>query len=172
MKVMNFFMFGLIAVLYAPCVWAQVAPSVTGKYSDAEIDRLIHAYAVAVSKETPPSQTLRQKLEKDFPGAWDVEWERAENVYEAEFEIGHTDYRACYDREGNLLMYYYEVTEAKLPSVVRDAAKRYYPKYRFDEIKKVHKGTAVFYKIEMERRDVEVKMVIKSDGSFVENWID
>jgi hypothetical protein len=172
MKTVKFFLCGLTAMLYMPFVEAQTTPDISGKYSDAEIDRLIRSYAAAVSRDVTPSQTLWQKLMQDFPKAYDPEWETAENIFEVEFEIGHTDYKAYYDKDANLLMYYYEIRESKLPAAVRDAAKERYPKFRFDEIKKAHKGTAVFYKIEMERRDLEVKMVIRSDGAFVEDWID
>jgi hypothetical protein len=172
MKAIKIFLLGLIAILYAPYVQAQTTPNITGKYSDAEIDRLIYAYATAVSRDVTPPQSLQRAFIKQFPPAFDIEWETAENVYEVEFEIRHNDYKAYYDNDGNLLMYYYEIRESKLPDVVRNAAKGLYPKYRFDEIKKVHKGSAIFYKIEMERRDAESKMVVKSDGSFVDNWVD
>jgi hypothetical protein len=175
MKTAKIFLCGMTAMLCASCsIQAQnfPAPAITEKYSDAEIDSLIRAYATSHSGDATPSEALRQKFVKDFPNARDVEWEAAENIYEVEFEVRHTDHKAYYDAEGALLMHYYKARKSELPAAVRDAAKGRYPKYRFDEIKAVRKGTAVFYKIEMERRDLEVKMVVKSDGSFVENWVD
>jgi hypothetical protein len=176
MRTAKIFLCGLTAILCTYCaksqIFNEVTPVIAGKYSDTEIDSLIRAYASLPSRDATPSQALQQKFAKDFPNAHDVEWETAESIFEVELELGYTDYKAYYDKEGNLLMYGYEVRESKLPAAVRDAAKALYPKYRFDDIKKVHKGTAVFYKVEMERRDSEVKMVIKSDGSLVENWVD
>jgi hypothetical protein len=172
MKTIRILLFGLIAMFYMPFIQAQTTPAITGIYSDKEIDQLVRAYAMADSRDATPSQSLQQTFVKNFPNAFDVEWETAANVYEVEFEIGHADYKAYYDKDGNLLMYYYEIKASKLPVAVRDAAKGRYPKYRFDEIKKIHKGTAVFYKIEMECRDSEFKIVVKSDGSFVDKWID
>lgn len=162
-------------MLCASCIQAQVSPGVspaiTEKYTDAAIDSLIRTHATLAFRDAIPPQALYQKFLKDFPSARDVEWEAAGSIYEVEFEVGHTDHKAYYDEAGNLLMYGYEVRRSELPAAVRDAAKGRYPSYRFDEIKKIRKGTAVFYKIEMERRDSEVKMVIKSDGAFVDGWV-
>lgn len=163
-------------MLCASCIQAQrsavASPAITAKYTDAVIDSLIRAHVTLASRDVVPSQALQQKFVKDFPNAYDVEWETAGSIYEVEFEVGHTDHKAYYDGEGNLLMYSYEVRKSALPAAVREVTQDRYPQYRFDEIKEVHKGTAVFYKIEMERRDMEIKMVVKSDGSFVDTWVD
>ncbi|MDR3187645.1 MAG: hypothetical protein LBT94_00460 [Prevotellaceae bacterium] len=173
MKTAKAFLCGLTAIVCASCVQAQSAtPAITAKYPDATIDSLIRAYATARSSDVTPAQALQQQLAKDFPRAYDVEWETAAGIYEAEFEVRRADYKAYYDGEGSLLMYSCEVRASELPAAVRDAAKGRYPKYRFDEAKKVHKGTAIFYKLEMERRDAEAKLVIKSDGSVVDDWVD
>jgi hypothetical protein len=163
-------------MICAACIQAQssagATPAITAKYSDAAIDSLIRTHATLSSRDVVPPQALQQKFVRDFPNAYDVEWETAGGVYEVEFEVGYTDYKAYYDGEGNLLMYGCEVRKSALPAAVRRAVEESYPRYRFDEIKEVHKGTAVFYKIEMERRDSEVKLVVGSDGSFVDNWVD
>jgi hypothetical protein len=172
MKNVKMFLCGFIALLYTPFIQAQTTPALTEKYSEAEVDTLIRSYVADVSRDATPPQILLRKFMNDFPKAYDSEWEKAKDVFEVEFEIGTVDYKAYYDAAGELLMYYYEAGTSKLPAAVRDAAKKLFPKYRFEEVKKVHKGASIFYKIEMERREHEVKIILNSSGDMVDRWIE
>ncbi|GHV26089.1 hypothetical protein FACS1894176_06110 [Bacteroidia bacterium] len=162
----------LTACLPIAALKAQTHSPVMATYGNAYIDSLICACSSVQSKDATPPAELQQKFRKDFPKAFDVEWEMAGNVYEVEFEIRFTDYKAFYDAKGNLLMYGCDTKASNLPGVVKSAAEKLYPKYRFDDVKKVRKGSETFYKIEMERRGSEAKMVIKQDGTTVEKWCD
>ncbi len=170
--IFKFFVAGLALFFSVHVVQAQSAPAITKEYSDVEIGNMIDKYQAARSRDVIPPEALQQKFQKDFPKAYDVEWESAENIYEVEFDIRFNDYKAYYDAKGNLLMYAFELWESDLPANIKSAAKAKYPKYRFEDLKEIHKGSEVFYKIEMERRDVDVKMVIKSDGTFIDQWFD
>jgi hypothetical protein len=162
----------LMACLPVAALNAQSQPAVTAAYSNAYIDSLICAYSSSQSRDAAPPAELQQKFWKDFPKAYDVEWEMAGNVCEAEFEIRVTDYKAFYDAKGNLLMYGCDIKASNLPATVKSAAEKLYPKYRFDDVKKVRKGSETFYKIEMERRGSEAKIVIKEDGTTVGKWCE
>jgi hypothetical protein len=65
-----------------------------------------------------------------------------------------------------------EIYRSELPAVVKNAAETKYPKYHFEDIDKISRGTEVFYKIEMERHDTEVELLIQSNGTIREDKID
>jgi hypothetical protein len=170
MTKIKFLLLILTVFLSIPSCQAQTFTPTMAAYDNAYIDSLICAYSIAQSRDAMPSAEFQQKFNKDFPKAVDVEWETAGNVYEVEFEREFSDYKALYDVKGNLLMYSFDIRASDLPDAVKSTAKKLYPKYRFDEVKKVYKGIETFYKIEMEHSESEAKIVIKQDGTIVEKW--
>ena len=91
-----------------------------------------------------------------------------------EFEIHFRDFKALYDKSGNLLLVVEEIRQSELPAVVKNTAEGKYPKFHFEDIDKIRRGTETFYKIEMEKSfsDSEVKLIIKSDGKVMEECLD
>jgi hypothetical protein len=170
-KILNVF-----AVLFflVQTVAAQVNPAISKEYSNDEIIRMVRKYKSAHSHDAIPNSALIQKFHADFPKAHDVEWEIADSIYEVEFEIKSRDYKAYYDTKGNLLMYIQEIRRTELPATVKNAAESKYPKYRFEDIDKIWRGTAVFYKVEMENKssDMEVKLIIGEDGVILNETFD
>jgi hypothetical protein len=133
---------------------------------------MIQKYKNADSHDIIPPPELMAKFRADFPKAKKAEWESANDIYEVEFDIRFKDYKAYYDAKGNLLMVVEEIYRSELPAVVKNAAEAKYPKYHFEDLDKIRRGTEVFYKIEMEHRDTDVKLLIKSDGTILEDRID
>ena len=142
-------------------------PAVSKKYTNEEIDKMVRAFRMEHSQNVMPSELLMQKFSKDFPKAYDIEWEKATNLYEVEFEIRGADYEAYYDEQGNLIMYKHDIYPSDLPELIRKKVKNLYPNYRFDDIEKIVKGTEVSYKVEMERGDLDVRVIVKIDGTIV-----
>ena len=162
----------LLLMLLAPLFFLYSAaqqPAISGKYSNQEIEKMMQDFKRERSHDVRPTEQLVQKFKKDFPGARDVEWEKAAALYEVEFEIKRVDYLAYYDGMGNLIMFKHDIRLSALPDPVKKQAKALYPNYRFDDVEKIMKGTEVLYKIEMERGDAEVKILIKKDGTVVNN---
>ncbi|MDR1130414.1 MAG: PepSY-like domain-containing protein [Prevotellaceae bacterium] len=154
--------------------FAQANPAISNEYSNEEIVRMIKKYKSVHSRDAVPSATLHQKFQADFPKARDVEWESNGEVYEVEFELKSGDCKAYYDAKGNLLMHVQEIYRSELPAVVKNAAENKYPKYKFEDIEKIRRGSEVFYKIEMERKssDMEVKLLIGDDGAILKESFD
>ncbi|MDR0754588.1 MAG: PepSY-like domain-containing protein [Prevotellaceae bacterium] len=152
----------------------QTNPAISGKYSNEEITEMIEHYRRSHSRDVMPPAELQQKFKADFPKSYDIEWETDGKIYEAEFDVKFKDYKVYYDSEGNLLMIVQEIFRSELPAIVRNAAEAKYPKYSFEDIDKISRGTEIFYKIEMERSfsDSEVKLLIKSDGTVLEEKFD
>ncbi|MDR2086034.1 MAG: PepSY-like domain-containing protein [Dysgonamonadaceae bacterium] len=141
--------------------------AISTQYSNEEIAQMLKAYKTSYSQDVVPPVALQQKLQTDFPHARDIEWETDGHVYEAEFEVKFRDYEAYYDDKSNLLMVVREIYASELPLVVRNAAESKYPKYHFEDMDKIQRGSEVFYKIEMERGEIEIKLLVKSDGTII-----
>ncbi|MDR0974030.1 MAG: hypothetical protein LBM61_08625 [Prevotellaceae bacterium] len=149
----------------------QVEPAMTTSYSNEAIAGMIRQHRASRARETMPSVSLQQKFVKDFPRAADSEWEFGAGVYEVEFDVRFRDYVAYYDEKGELLMVVREIARRDLPAVVKTSAEDRFPKYRFETIEKIQRGSEIFYRVEMELRDNEVQMVLKSDGTVLENGL-
>ncbi|MDR2064186.1 MAG: PepSY-like domain-containing protein [Prevotellaceae bacterium] len=167
-----------ISVITGCILFAQTAtqtnPAISTRYSNEEIAEMIEKYKRSHSHDVIPSAELQQKFKTDFPKSYDIEWETDGNIYEVEFDIKFKDYKIYYDSEGNVLMIVQEIFRSELPAIVKNAAETKYPKYSFEDIDKISRGSEIFYKIEMERSfsDSEVKLLVKSDGSILEENID
>ncbi|GHT07693.1 hypothetical protein FACS189432_00060 [Bacteroidia bacterium] len=153
---------------------AAQSPAIDSRYSDSTIVRMVEKFRASHSRDVFPAAHLQQKFQNDFPKARDVEWETANDIYEVEFEVGNRDFKALYDTNGNLLMVNEEIHRSALPAVVKNAAESKYPKYSFEDIHKIRRGTETVYKIEMEKQfsDTEVRLLVKSDGTVVEENFD
>ena len=167
MKPVVFLSLVLACLISCQTATAQPMPAISKKYSDAEIEKMIVAFKTTREKDVYPTTGQQQQFGKDFPNARDIEWEIAANVYEVEFEIGYTDYKAYYDESANLIMYIVDIRESDLPAIVKNAAMSKYPNYKFDDIEKVVKGSETFYKVEMEKGKSEIKAVFNPNGIFV-----
>lgn len=152
---------------------AQPKPSVTTKYTDDKIKEMLISFKNANTQDivTPPTR-LNEKFNNDFPQAKDIEWETAANIYEVEFEIGCTDYKCYYTSDGELVMYLFSIKASTLPAVVKNATISKYPDYDFDDIKEIYRGSEILFDIELKHYDTEVEMLIKDNGTILNEKLD
>jgi len=170
---LNFFIaVMLIGIISCQNIVAQPTPVITQKYTNDEIGAMINKYKASHARDIRPAMNFKQQLVKDFPDSRDIEWETVADIYEAEFEIGHTDYKAYYDKEANLLMYVLEIREADIPAIVKNTAISKYPNFKIDEALKIVKGTETLYRIELEKNDMDVKATFRENGTFIKEIID
>jgi hypothetical protein len=165
MKSVKFLSAIACCILFVQITTAQSNPAISTEYSNETIASMIQKYKMSDSHDIMPPTELSAKFKSDFPKAHKIEWEAADSIYEVEFEIKFREYTAYYDFKGNLLMVEEEIEPSELPAVVKNAAETKYPKYHFEDIDKIRRGTDVFYKIEMELRDTDVKLLVKSNGT-------
>jgi hypothetical protein len=132
------------------------------------------AYYRSHSQDVAPPVELRYKLRRDFPLATDVEWETANGLYEASFEIRSRDVKALYDPAGRLLQTTEEIRRSALPPTVRKAAAAKYPTYRMEDPCRIRRGAETLYKVEMQRpgSDDEVKLILSADGAILKEFFD
>lgn len=172
MKGLKFFIAFVSCVMFVQVAAQSPAPTISSAYSNDTIAKMIRKYRSSRSHDVMPPTKPATKFKADFPKASDVEWETDGNIYEVEFDIRFRDWKAYYDAEGNLLMTVEEIYRSELPAVVKNAAEAKYPKYHFEDIDKIRRGTEVFYKIEMELRDTEIELLIQSDGAIMNEKTD
>jgi hypothetical protein len=173
MRVLKIFIAVMSCAVFMQVATAQSsAPAISDAYSNETIAEMIRKYRTSHSRDVTPPAKLATKFKADFPKASDVEWEIADSIYEVEFDVRFRDWKAYYDAKGNLLMTVEEIYRSKLPAVVKNAAEAKYPKYHFEDMDKIRRGTEVFYRIEMELRDTEIELLIQSDGTITDEKID
>ncbi|MDR3366709.1 MAG: hypothetical protein LBO71_07065 [Prevotellaceae bacterium] len=147
-------------------------PAISTRYSNEEIVQMLKAHRTSHSRDVIPPANIWQKFMADFPKASDVEWEASDSVYEVEFDVRFRDCKAYYDVSGSLLMTVEEMYRSELPAVVKNAAEAQYPKFHFEDMDRIRRGTEVFYKVEMELRDAEVELLIQPNGVIYSERMD
>ncbi|MDR2287330.1 MAG: PepSY-like domain-containing protein [Prevotellaceae bacterium] len=172
MKGLKIFIALVNCAIFVQVAAQSPAPTISDAYSNDTIAKMIRKYRTSHSHDVMPPAKPATKFKVDFPKASGVEWETDGNIYEVEFDIRFRDWKAYYDAEGNLLMTVEEIYRSELPAVVKNAAEAKYPKYHFEDIDKIRRGTEVFYKIEMELRDTEVELLIQSNGTITSEKTD
>lgn len=151
------------------------AQNVATEYSVEQIDKLYKNHKMYNPRDTQPSVELNNKFLRDFPNARDIDWEKSEVLYEVEFEIGRLpgrDYEAYYDMKGQLVMYKQEISVRDLPAVVKNGALGKYPNFSIEDASKIVKGKEVFYKVELEKGEFDVKIVLDTKGAIVNEIMD
>lgn len=126
---------------------------------------------VANAQDMPQSQVpsvVVNSFKKEFPKAGDIEWEKQNDQYNVEFEIGFfTDYEAWFDATGKLIRYTQDISGSKLPEAVKNAIKKQYKGYRIDDAKKITENKVVTYSVEIEKGNDELKLVFSKDGKLI-----
>ncbi len=126
---------------------------------------------VASAQDVPQSQVpsvVVNSFKKEFPKASDVEWEKQNDQYNVEFEIGFfTDYKAWFDPTGKMIKYTEEIWNSKLPETIKNTIKTQYKGYRIDEAKKITENMVVTYSVEIEKGNDELKLVFSNDGKLI-----
>jgi len=111
--------------------------------------------------------TILTKFQRNYPKAYDIEWEMDGANYKVEFELGlvSKDYKIWYDSSGKVIRKKEELSQSDLPKAVLTKVNEKYPPsegFRLDDIDKITEGKDVVYV-------VEVKGVRKWKAIFNEN---
>ncbi len=107
--------------------------------------------AQRISTEKVPA-AVKTAFQKAFPKATDIDWEKENNAFEAEFELETgEEITAVFSPEGVLLEIEQEMTVSTLPQPVLDALKG----KRIKEASKITKADgAIVYEAEVKRKDL------------------
>jgi hypothetical protein len=111
-------------------------------------------------------------FQQKFPQQSMVEWELKKGLYEAEFEIKNLDHSVYLDSTGKIVRYKQEINAADLPEAVKTSIEKNFNGYKIDDVKKIEEGSAVSYKVELEKGQDERKVTFGTDGKIIKNIVD
>ena len=111
-----------------------------------------------------PSVVLNT-VQTKFGTASKIEWEKKNNLYEAEFKKDSIEYAVYIDSAGKLVMHKLDINENELPTGVSAIIGAQYVGYKIDDAEKIEKDGVTYYQVELEgkgKKDLE--LVFSADG--------
>ena len=129
--------------------------------------------AVSVLSATAFGQKLREKqvpspvtaaFRQQHADAKDVDWEKENGNYEAEFKEGQTELSVVYDAQGHLLETEVEISESELPSKAKEYIAQKYSGIKIKEAARITDSQGnVSYEAEVNKKD----LIFDSNGTFI-----
>ncbi len=121
------------------------------------------ANAQKVSEKEVPA-VVRSALQKSYPNAEELKWDKESSNYEAEFEVDETDYSVLIDASGNILETEVEISTDTLPANAKAYIAKNYAGNKIKETAKITdaKGT-VTYEAEVNGLD----LIFDHSGKFL-----
>ncbi len=98
--------------------------------------------------------------------ASNIDWEKKNNGYEAEFLQGQSEVTVLVNNAGNLLMQKSDVDTTAIPATIIRAINTTYAGYTMEDIEKLEKDNIAYYQFELEKKgSKDIKVVYKQDGN-------
>jgi len=121
------------------------------------------ANAQKVSDKDVPT-AVKTTLQKNYPNAKEIKWEKENGNYEAEFEVEETDYSLLIDVSGNILETEIEIKVDALPANAKAYISKNYAGQKIKEATKItdNKGV-VTYEAEIKGKD----LIFDSNGNLI-----
>lgn len=113
-------------------------------------------------------QAVLDAFKAKYPLVKDIEWEKEGDNYEAEFEMGKSEYEASFTATGQWLETEQEVGVEDLPAAVYTAFNTAYPNAKKVEIEKIETHNQVIkYKFEFKEGRKKKEVVYDSKGELM-----
>jgi uncharacterized membrane protein YkoI len=97
-----------------------------------------------------------------------IEWEKKQNYYEAEFNIDSVEHCLHIDALGNLLEHKWDIKLAALPQTISSAIEAAYPGYSIDDAAIIDKNGQQTYELELEGKGKkELKVYFDAKGQLI-----
>lgn len=117
-----------------------------------------------IATKNVPSVVLNA-FKSQFPTALDVEWEKVNNLYEADFEVANVDHTVQLNTEGKLIQLKKEISAAELPKAINNAIASNFKDYVTDDLELVTKGNQTYYQLQLEKSwSFDKKLVFNTNG--------
>ncbi|MCZ2357619.1 MAG: PepSY-like domain-containing protein [Bacteroidia bacterium] len=124
---------------------------------------VLSANAQKISDKEVPA-VVKSALQKNYPNAKELKWEKEKGNYEAEFEVNETDYSLLIDASGNILETEIEIKVDALPAKVKDYITKNYAGQKIKEATKITSSKGVVtYEAEVKGKD----LIFDSNGNFI-----
>ena len=135
---------------------------------------LITTIAMASCAQDIPSSkvpsVVQNAVQIKYPAGSKIEWEKKNDMYEAEFSVNKVEHTVLIDAAGKLIHVKTEVAENEVPSAILAAIKRDHADYKIDEIEKIDKNGMISYEVELEKKgEKDKKLIFSPDGNQLQN---
>lgn len=115
-------------------------------------------------KNSDVPTVVKSAFEKLYPNVKDVDWEKEDANYEAEFEVNNTETSAVFDANGKLLETEVEIKTSELPSGVMDYVSKNHAGTKITEAAKITTADGtVNYEAEVGKSD----LIFDANGNFI-----
>ena len=125
-------------------------------------------FLYSCSQDIPNSKVpsvVLNTVQAKFGSANKIEWEKKNNLYEAEFRRDSIEYTVYVDPEGKLVMYKMDIKENELPTAVSSIIRTEYIGYQIDDAEKIEKDGVTYYEVELEGKGKkDLKLNFSADG--------
>lgn len=111
-------------------------------------------------------QAITEAINEMYPGATILEFDSEKTGFEVDI-LHNNIYKDVYFNTGNEWLYTeWDIKAADVPSIVLNAYKASdYKDYRIDDVDVIQNPAGIFYVLELEKGNDEVKMTISSEGN-------
>ncbi|MBX0334922.1 hypothetical protein K3G39_16920 [Pontibacter sp. HSC-14F20] len=107
---------------------------------------------------------VRQNLLEAFPHAYQIEWEKSGNDYEADFTVHAAEHSALFQQSGELAQYKRAIPSSELPEAVTSSIGRQFSGYKLVEADAFVKNLITSYQVVLKSKTAEVEVVFSADG--------
>ena len=125
-------------------------------------------FLYSCSQDIPNSKVpsvVLNTVQAKFGSANKIEWEKKNDLYEAEFKKDSIEYAVYIDLAGKLVMYKIDIKENELPAAVSSIVHTEYVGYKIDDAEKIEKDGVTWYEVELEGKGKKVlKLNFSADG--------
>jgi hypothetical protein len=114
------------------------------------------------ARDTPA--LVKNTLKARFPYAREVEWEKKQDLFEAEFIQGQQEHEVWIDATGTILLIRQDIAAAELPAAVARTLERKYGTYTVEEPARIEKNGRLYYQVDLEKGFREQSRRFGADG--------
>ncbi len=99
------------------------------------------------------------------PAATNVDWEKNNDLYEAEFAVDSLELTIQVDATGKIIMQKQDAAANELPAPVLAVVGSQYKAYVLDDVEKIEKDNTIYYQVELEGTGKkDVLLVLDANG--------
>lgn len=120
-------------------------------------------------KDAEVPAAVKSALQKQFPAAKDVKWDKEKNQYEASFDLNKTDHSVLFDEAGKIVETEVEIEMNQLPKGVAEYIKA---NYKGVTVKEAAKITDAEGKVTYEAEVKGMDLLFDSTGKFIKEVKD
>lgn len=113
-----------------------------------------------------PSVVLNEFAEQ-FPNATGVEWEKNQNLYQAEFHIESVEHEAIVNPEGSVLRYKFDLAYEELPEVVQTSITFNFDNAKVDEVEVLQILEDTYYQVEFDEEPNGKYVIFNETGEII-----